>query len=374
MAVGPALSVPTPAPTQERVDVAIIGGGQAGLATAYWLQRLAPGLAVLVLDGGDRIGDSWRQRWESLQLFTPRAYSALPGLAFPDGPTETPDRWEMADYLQAYAARFALPVRLGARVQRVEPGAAGGFVVATSGGALRTRQVVVASGPFHDPVVPPAAAGLTVPHLHSYDYHRPSDLPGERVAVVGGGNSAAQLALELRAERTVTVVSPKPLWFVPDHVLGISSYHWMRYLGILRAGAQGTLARWLRRRGDAVFGTQLRAPLGRGELTTRASRVAAGDGDQLLLRDGSRLTVDAVLWCTGFHSTYPWLAVPGALDAAGNPVHQRGASLADGLHWMGLPWLTAVDSSIVHGCGPDARLTAERILAQSGLRPIGRAP
>lgn len=354
--------MPEPAPDVPVLDVLVIGAGQAGLATGFWLQRLAPGLSVMLAEAAPAVGQTWRDRWDSLVLFTPRAYSALPGLPFPDGPTGSPTRLEMADYLQAYAEHFALPVRLGMRVEQVRA-AAGGFAVLTSQGPLTARHVVVANGPFHDPYVPAAtvALGPGVRQLHSYDYHRPADAPGPRVAVVGGGNSAAQLALELLGSRQVTWVTPGPPWFVPDHILGITSYWWMKRLGILSADADGRVSRYVRRRGDAVFGRQLVGPIERGELAVRSSPVVGGTAGALLLEDGSDVPVDTVLWCTGFHSRYDWLDVPGALGSSGAPEHTRGASPVAGLHWMGLPWQRALDSSIVHGVDADARRCVERI-------------
>ncbi len=352
------------------LDVLIVGGGQAGLGTAAWLRRLAPRCEVAVLERSERLGESWRERWDSLRLFTPRAFSALPGLAFPAGPTETPDRLEMAAYLERYAAHFTLPVRLGVNVERVEP-AQGGFAVHTGAECLTARQIVVANGPFHNPAIPPAAAGLgaDVTQLHSYHYRRPGDLPGERVVVVGGGNSAAQIALELSASKQVTLVTPGQPWLVPDHLLGLSSYRWMSALGILDADAHGRVARYIRRRGDAIFGRELAAPLARKQIALRPHRVVGAQGNALSLQDGSSLQVEAVLWCTGFHSVYPWLDVPGALDGAGNPVHDRGASRVPGLHWMGLPWQSTLDSSIIHGIDADARRCAQRILDRAATAP-----
>ncbi len=348
------------------VDVLVVGAGQAGLGTVHHLRREAPGLSVRVLDAGERVGDSWRGRWDSLRLFTPRRWSALPGLPFPAGPGESPDRLEMAAYLQAYAARLDVPVETGARVTRlVRDGQ--GFCAQTPAGPVRARQVVLATGPFGDPHVPAAAAGLdaSVVQRHSHDYRRPSDLPGAVTAVVGGGNSAAQLALELRTSRRVVLVTPGEPWFVPSHLLGVTSYRWMSALGVLGADADGRLSRWVRRRGDAVFGRELVGPLRRGELDLRPSRVVGAEGRALVLADGSRLVADAVLWCTGFHASYGWVAVEGALDTAGDPVHDRGASPVPGLHWMGLPWQSRLDSSIVHGVDADGLRTARRVRAEA---------
>jgi putative flavoprotein involved in K+ transport len=342
--------------------VLVVGAGQAGLATGYWLRRLAPDLEVALVDAAEALGDTWRQRWDSLRLFTPRTFSALPGLKFPTGSSVYPDRLEMADYLETYAVRFDLPVHTGARVQGVTPG----FTVATSAGPVTARHVVLASGPFHHPLVPTAADDLdpSIPQLHSYDYRGPADIPTEEVVVVGGGNSAAQIALELSRSHRVTLVAPREPWFVPARVLGLSSYHWMSWLGILDADVEGRVVRYVRRRGDAIFGRELRDQLRRGQVAMRTSRVVGAAGRSLTLADGSTVPTTAVVWCTGFHTDFDWLRVPGAVDAAGNPVHDRGTSPIPGLHWMGLPWQETLSSSIIYGTGPDARRCAERISAK----------
>lgn len=317
---------------------------------------------MALVEAATALGESWRQRWDSLQLFTPRAFSALPGLPFPPGATASPDRLEMADYLQAYATRFDLPVRLDVRVQHLVP-ADHGFRATTSAGTITARHVVVASGPFHDPMIPAAAAALhpSVQQLHSSAYRRPGDLLGADVVVVGGGNSAAQIALELRTSHDVTLVTPRPPWFVPAQILGVSSYRWMSWLGILDADVDGRIVRYVRRRGDAIFGRELAGPIARGELRLRTSRVVSARGSELGLADGTTLAAPVVVWCTGFHARYDWLTVPGALDAAGSPVHDRGASPIPGLHWMGLPWQRTLDSSIVHGVDADAQRCVDRI-------------
>lgn len=356
------------------VDVLIIGAGQAGLGTAYWLSRSAPELSVLLVDRAKRIGQSWVDRWDSLRLFTPRRFSTLPGSEFPAGDDRCPSRLEMADYLQDYADALGFPVLLNTPVECVGQ-VSGGFEVTAGVHKLTAQHVVVATGPFHDPAVPAAAAKLSpeVRQVHSYDYRRPEDLPGAEVAVVGGGNSAAQLALELAEHRLVTLVSPGQPWFVPASVTGLSSYAWMSKLGILDADAGGPIARYLRRRGDAIFGRALRVPLKRGRIRLLPHRVVDAQDTTLHLEDGTRLAVSDVLWCTGFHARYDWLRVPGALDAHDQPRHTRGASPVEGLHWMGLPWQSRVASSIIYGVDADARWTAERIEAASARRPSGRA-
>lgn len=359
--MAPPVADPAPGPLPDDVDVLVVGAGQAGLAAAHALAR-SRALRVVVVDRAP-VGQSWVDRWDSLVLFTPRRYSALPGLPFPPGPGRCPTRLEMAAYLRAYAAASRLPVRTGIEVRRLRTGG-DGFVADTSAGALRAHDVVVATGPFSRPAVPAASAGLagSVVQLHSRDYRSPGDVPGGDVLVVGGGNSAAQLAVELAATHRVTVAASRPPWYLPTSVLGVDLYRWLSLTGLLRADRDSRTSQYVRRRGDAVIGTALRDLVRSGRVVLRPSRVVAGHGNAVELADGSRLPVATVLWCTGYRPDTAWLDVPGALDADGAPRHLAGASPVPGLHWVGLPWQSRLDSSIVHGVGSDARALADRLL------------
>ena len=345
---------------QRAVDVLVVGAGQAGLGTADALRRRGVD-GVLVVDA-QPVGQSWLDRWDSLRLFTPRRFSRLPGLAFPPGPGRSPSREEMAAYLQEYAARLEVTVETGVQVHRLTQ-VDGSFTAHTAADVVRARQVVLATGPYSRPHVPAAGAGLDpdVPQLHSSSYRRPGDLPTGRVLVVGGGNSAAQLAVELAATREVTVASPGPLRYLPETVLGVDLYWWLRGSGLLTASAGTPVGRAVRRRSDPVIGTRLRELVRSGRVRLLPSRVVRARGARVTLADGTVVPVAAVLWCTGFRPDASWVDVPGALDADGAPLHVRGASPVPGLHWMGLPWQTRLDSSIVHGVGHDARRTARRV-------------
>lgn len=357
------------------VDVLIIGAGQAGLGTAYWLTRTAE-VTVLILDA-TTVGQSWLQRWDSLTLFTPRRFSSLPGLPFPPG-TGAPTRREMADYLQRYVQHFGLPVETGQQVHRLRRTDDGSYLADTPNAQIRARHVVLATGPFHQPHLPPASRTLdpAIPQLHSSQYHRPTDLTEPQITIVGGGNSAAQLAVELASTHQVTLVTPGPPWYLPDTVLGISMYWWIYLMKILNAPTSASVSRYIRRRGDAIVGNQLRRHIRRGQICLIPHRVLDATGGNLLLANGTNLTTTSVLWCTGFEPDTTWIDVPQILEPDGHPIHHSGTSPSPGLHWMGLPWQTRLNSSIIDGIDRDAHATATRILtaiAKSATTPEPRA-
>lgn len=354
----------------QRIDVLVVGAGQAGLGTAYWLARRTD-LTVRVLDGGE-LGDTWRQRWDSLTLFTPRRFSGLPGTPFPPG-SGYPTRLEMAAYLQDYARRWDLPVHTGVRVTALRQDG-DGFVATTGGGDVWARQVVIAAGPYGVPVVPEPAARLApeVWQLHSSDYRSPVQVPVGPVLVVGGGNSAAQLAVELAASHEVTVVCPREPWYLAERYLGISLYWWIYLTGILNAGARARVSRYVRARGDVIVGKQLQQLVRAGRVRLHAQRLVQANGMAVQLADGTELPVSSVLWCTGFRPDTSWLDVTGAVDEHGVPMHDRGASPVPGLHWMGLPWQTRMNSGIIDGVDRDARRTVRRIRALCATARRGR--
>jgi putative flavoprotein involved in K+ transport len=215
------------------LDVAVVGGSQAGLAMAWHLAQR--GLRFVVLEAAPELGYVWRSRWDSLTLFTPAQYDALPGMAFPAPADTYPTKEPVADYLQAYAAAFALPVRLNARVTDLRR-VGDAFEVHTAEESIRTRQVVVATGPFQVAFVPPAAAKLdaSVTQRHSADYRNPQALPEGPVLVVGGGNSGFQIAEELAATRQVDLSIATRYPMLSQRMAGRDLFWWLTRLGLLR--------------------------------------------------------------------------------------------------------------------------------------------
>ncbi|GAA1656828.1 NAD(P)/FAD-dependent oxidoreductase [Fodinicola feengrottensis] len=351
-------------------DVLIVGAGQAGLAAGYHLRE--SGLRTVIVDGADRVGASWRSRWDSLRLFTPARYAGLPGMRFPGPPEAYPGKDEVAEYLAEYAARFALPVRLGTAVTDLRRDGAGGYVAITANGVLQAGQVVVATGPFGAPYVPPAAEDLSpdVPQMHSWAYRSADHVAGPEIGagvlVVGGGNSGFQIAADLAAAgRRVSVSIGRRNACVPQRLLGRDIFWWQATTGLLRVSADSWLGRRMREADGTVIGLSARELRRRG-IVLRA-RVSAAVGRVVRFADGGTLEPDAVVWATGFRQDYRWLHVPGVLDEDGRVHHRRGITPAPGLYVLGLPWLHTTGSALLGFVGADAAYLAGRIQESAKL-------
>ena len=343
----------------DTVDVIVVGAGQAGLAIGWYLARL--GLRFLVLEASAELGRSWRSRWDSLTLFTPAQYDALPGMPFPAPADTYPTKEPVADYLRAYADAFRLPVRLNSRVTSLSR-SGDGFEVRTADETFSARRVVVATGPFQVPFVPPAAGGLDSPvtQLHSADYRNPQALPDGPVLVVGGGNSGLQIAEELSASRRVDVSIGTSPPMLPQRLAGRDLFWWLTRLGLMRVPAESWLGRRVQARGEFVIGTS-RRQLKRAGVTFRP-RLVGADGRTVRFADGSTLDVGVVVWATGYRSDYSWISVPGVVRN-GRVAHRRGVTDVPGLYFLGLSWQHTRGSALLGFLDEDARHIADRIAA-----------
>ena len=345
--------------SHERFDVAVVGGGQAGLAIGYFLAR--QGRRFVILEAADSIGAAWRTRWDSLLLFTPRRYSALAGLAFPGDPDGYPTRDDVIAYLEQYATTFDLPVELDSAVRSVAV-ADGKFVVELDGRRLEVDQVVVATGPFQAPSVP-ALAGELAPEIfqtHSTGYMRPSNVPEGTVLVVGGGNTGYQIAKELSATHQVHLAvgtRQKPL---PQRVLGRDLFWWLTNTGLIRKTVDSRLGRRLQQR-DTLIGSSPRQ-LRRRYAIDLKPRVVAASGRTIRFADASELDVDAVIWATGYRSDYSWIE-PSALGPDGRVQHRRGVTEVPGLYFLGLTWQHTRGSALIGWVKDDAEFIAAEIAA-----------
>jgi putative flavoprotein involved in K+ transport len=338
------------------VEVAVIGAGQAGLAVGHFLQRLGRGLVILERAG--KIAPAWRERWDSLTLFTSRRYSGLPGLPFPGDPDGYPTRDEVVAYLERYVEAFELPVELDSEVMAVERGDDGRFRVEVDGRTISADQVVVATGPFQTPFIPELAERLDAFQLHATRYRRPDDVPPGTVLVVGGGNTGFQIAKELSATHSVVLSigsQQKPL---PQRLLGRDLFWWLTTTRILSTTVDSRLGRKLSTR-DTLIGS---SP---GELTKRYGvelepRLVDVDGRRARFEHGSEVEVDAVVWATGYRADYSWLRLP-VFDENGRLRHRRGVTSVPGVYFVGLTWQHTRGSALIGFVKDDAEFIADKV-------------
>jgi putative flavoprotein involved in K+ transport len=339
-------------------DVIVVGGGQAGLALGYFLSR--QGRDFTILEAAAEPATAWRQRWDSLRLFTSARYSGLPGRAFPGDPDRYPTRDEVVAYLTGYARWFELPVQLDSRVRslrRVD----GTYEVTTDVRTYRADQVVVATGPFQRPRVPEIATRLDpgVRQLHSSDYRRPEDVPSGPVLVVGGGNSGFQIAEELAGAYEVHLAigsRQKPL---PQRVLGRDLFWYLEATGLIRKPAESRIGRRLSGK-DTLIGSRPRT-LRRRHGVHLHPRAVDIQGVDMTFSDGGTLRPGTVLWATGFVSDYSWIDAP-VFDERGRLRHRRGVTSSAGLYFLGLTWQHTRGSALLGWVKDDA----EHIAAQIG--------
>ncbi len=342
----------------ERYDTIVIGGGQAGLAVGY---HLAKGdVDYVILDGADRVGDSWRRRWDSLRLLTPAAFSGLPGLPFPARPAHLPDKDEVADYLERYAQRFDLNVRPRSHVTALRWN---GLRYAIDTDLLRyeAARVVVATGPFQRARIPALAVELSpsIRQLHSSQYLNPFSLPHGDVLVVGAGNSGAQIALEVSRFRAVYLAGRR-VGRLPRRFLGRDIHDWL-WPVLSRLSRDRRLGRMVQRRiaTDPLIGLT-EADLAQAGITRTGRVTAVREG--LPVADGAPLGVASVIWCTGAAPDFDWIHLPLRMTDRGMPTTRGAVSGAPGLYFVGLRYLHGPTSSLLGGVGADAEYIANELL------------
>ena len=341
---------------RERFDVAIVGAGQAGLAMGHALAR--QGRRFVILEAAESVGAAWRGRWDSLVLFTPRRY-ALPGLAFPGEPDGYATRDEVIAYLESYAAKFELPVELNSEVRSLTRDEDGLVLTLDGERTILASQVVVATGAFQAPYVPPLGSELApeVFQVHSTGYRRPGDIPGGTVLVVGGGNTGFQIAKELSATHSTHLAigsRQKPL---PQRLLGRDLFWWLARMGILDKTVETRIGQRLQGR-DTLIGSSPRELKRRHGVDLRP-RAVRGSGRAVEFADGGTLDVDAVIWATGYRPDHAWIELPIIED--GRLRHRRGVTDVPGLYFLGLTWQHTRGSALLGWVRHDAEFIAHQI-------------
>ncbi len=341
-------------------DILIIGAGQAGLTMGYFLKKTK--FSFLIVDKANEIGESWKTRYDSLTLFTPRSYSSLPGLTLAGEENLYPSKDEISAYLSSYGNTFSLPIQLNTVVTNLEK-QNDTFIVKTNQGEYLSKNVIVATGPFQEPFIPEFSHLLSdkVVQLHSSKYINPTQLIEGNTVIVGGGNSGAQIATEISYERMVYLSVGQPLKYLPQDIGSKSIFWWFDKLGILRANVNSKVGQFIKNKPDPIFGFQLRKQFKIGRVNLKP-RVTSADKSQLFFEDGKGLEVSNVIWSTGFKSEYSWINLPTVLDEKGFPIHQRGVTSTKGFYFLGLPWQYRRGSALLQGVGLDAEYLSKVLL------------
>ena len=361
----------------EHIETVVIGAGQAGLAVGYHLAQ--KGRDFLILDEHERVGDNWRHNWDSLRLYSPAAKDGLPGMPFPSERWDYPTKDQMGDYLEAYAARFELPVRRGVRVHELAAGP-DGYVLSTDAGKIACDNVVVATGTFgRTPYVPAFADDLdpAILQLHSSEYRRPSQLRPGPALVVGASHSGADIAFEI-APHHPTILSGPIRGQVPfriesglAHVMLPALFAVASHLLTIRTPVGRKMRPEIRQHGGPLLRVKREDLTGRGVELAEAKVVAVDEGRPVL--DGGRvLEVDNVIWCTGFRQRYDWIKIP-VIGEDGWPEETRGVTAHPGLYFTGLAFQFGFTSMLVGGAGRDAAYVADHLMSRSGRRELAQA-
>lgn len=345
----------------QHVDVAVIGGGQSGLAAAHALH--AQGLKPVILEASGQPAGSWPQYYDSLTLFSPAGYSALAGVPFGGDDERYPRRDEVVAYLTRFAERLDAEIRLNTRVSLVEADGTGFLIHTTGGGVLRAGGVVAATGAFGNPLRPalPGQQDFTGQILHVAEYRDPAPYAGRRVVVVGGGNSAVQVGYELAQSAEVTLATRAPLHFLPQRREGKDLHHWLTGTGF-----DDLPGEWLIHfvGGTFVLDTGGYESALQSETFRRRPMFAALDADSVLWADGRREPVDVVLLATGYRPSLGYLDKLGALDADGMPLHSGGISTTHpGLVYLGLEFQRSFASNTLRGVSRDADYVTPPLVA-----------
>lgn len=347
------------------IETVIIGAGQAGQSTGYHLQR--HGREFVILDAASRVGDNWRQQWDTLKLYSPAKYDGLPGLPFPAPKWSFPGKDQVGDYLEEYSRHFDLPVRLRTRVTGVERRGEG-FAVTTGDERYLCRNVVVATGTFgRSPNIPAIAGELdpSILQMHSAEYRRPGQLRAGPVLVVGASHSGCDIAFEL-AESHPTILAGRDCGQIPPRldsrrmrVLFPALLFAWRHVLTRRTPIGRKQMAMVRSHGGPMLRVK-RTDLAERGVERVTSRVDATVGGKPVV-DGEPLDVETVIWATGFRQAFDWLQLP-VLNEDGWPRESRGAATdVTGLYFCGLSFQYSFSSMLLAGVGRDAEFVAGQI-------------
>jgi len=339
----------------------IIGAGQAGLAAGYHL--LNAGEDFVIIDAAKNVGDSWRKRWDSLHLFTPSQYDGLPGFSFPSSRGSTPSKDDMAEYLEKYAEKFKLPIRLGEKVNHLSR-TQSGFEITTAKSILKCDKIIVATGTNPLPRIPEFAKDLdeSIHQIHSSQYLNPDSLPSGDVLVVGAGTSGVEIAIELSGSRH-TLISGHPTFHIPDPIFRYAGrlYWWFaNNILTVRTPIGRKAKKSILKGGGPLINVSVEDLVDAG--VEQVPRMIGVYNGQPKLEDGQVVTVSSIVWATGFKPDFSWIDLKVTYEKNGWPITKRGVSSEiEGMYFIGMLFQYGLTSGLVGGVGRDAAFIVKHI-------------
>jgi len=341
-------------------DVVVIGGGQAGLAAGYYLQK--HGLRYILLEAGEQTAGSWVNYYENLRLFSPVQYSSLPGLPFPLVNDTYPSRTEVIQYLNQYQQQFDIQVKTRSRVLKINKDNHSFKILTEDGSTYSANSVICATGPFNQPYIPQVEGieQYTGNIVHSYHYKNSDSFRNQRVIVVGGGNSAVQIAIELSKVAVVSIATRSPITYMSQRLLRKDIHFWTRLIGLDTL----PLGQWIKIKNKEPV-------IDLGEYKTAIEQKQTPNRLPMFKRlvekgveweDGEIENVDSIIFATGYKPSFPYLNPLQAVDQEGYPIQKGGISTSvQGLYFVGLPWQRNHASATLRGVGPDAHYVIKYI-------------
>jgi putative flavoprotein involved in K+ transport len=342
------------------LDYVIIGSAQAGLSMAYHLKKMSKNF--IVVDGEKEIGASWLNRWDSLKLFTPTEYNHLPGFKFDAPKGYYPDKFEVANYFKSYVKEFDIPIQFNTLIQSVRK-TNKGFHVEHKDGEFETKNVIVATGPFHTPYTPPCHTKISKDtiQMHSNFYTAINQLQVGDALVVGGGDSGYQILDELSKDksRTVYFSGDTSVRSIPQHFLGKTLWWWFTLVGFLSFNKYSWIGKKIMKITQPVIGTDTKEILSRDNVIS-SGRTNDALNEDVFFDSGKISTIKNIVWATGYRPNFTWIE---GLELGSNnyPKNYRGVSNIDGLYFIGLPWMYTRGSATLGGVSKDAQYLADLI-------------
>ncbi|MBM7630971.1 flavin-containing monooxygenase [Geomicrobium sediminis] len=336
-----------------KFDTIIIGGGQAGLAMGYALSKRKE--SYIIIDENEDVGTSWRDRYDSLTLFTPRKYNQLFNISLNGNPNTFPTKDEIALYLKDFQQNHELPIILNQKVIKLKRENKEWYRVITQSHSYLAKNVVIATGAFHTPFIPRIHDSSIEQMMHISEYRNPEQIANNKVLIVGAGNSGIQVAAELTKSHQVYLSKSKMLKRLPPEIAGKSLFWWMEIFGVMKADTNSFVGKILKKN-DPLIGEDLKTVKNAVRIMNRLEKIKDGFAH---FHNGDKFTVDTVIWATGYRNDYSWVEVEGVIDQEGIPIHKSGVSNERGIYFIGLSWQRNRGSALLKGISNDAHVIAD---------------